>query len=202
MKQLYYLILLKIICWSSKMLFRDFTGKTHRKHNQSAVHSFLVIPLSFVKSQLPCVQKVIYFCDGAASQCKNYKAFFNLCFHEQDHSLKTEWHFFATSHSKRACDGVERTVKCPVANGCLKAQHDECILTPMQLYEWTTKRGYISFIFVQKMSMQAMSDLFGLYKWYSFGSAIDGSRSHHSFIQFFWTVLKCEGSLLMIYFHK
>ena len=85
------------------------------------------------------MQKVIYFCGGAASQYKNYKAFFNLCFHEQDHSLKTEWHFFATSHGKRACNGVEGTVKCPVANGSLKAQHDECILTPMQLYEWTTK---------------------------------------------------------------
>ena len=37
-----------------------------RKHNQSAVHSFLVVALSFVKSQLPFLQKVIYFSDGAA----------------------------------------------------------------------------------------------------------------------------------------
>ena len=50
----------------------------HRKHNQSAVHSFLVVALSFVKSQLPFVQKVIYFSDGAASQYKNCKAFINL----------------------------------------------------------------------------------------------------------------------------
>ena len=48
----------------------------HQKHNQSAVHSFLVVALSFVKSQLPL--KVIYFSDGAASQYKNYKTFFKL----------------------------------------------------------------------------------------------------------------------------
>ena len=76
----------------------------HRKHNQSAVHCFLVVALSFVKSQLLFLQKVIYFSDGAASQYKNYKAFINLCFHEQDHSLKAELHFFATSHGKSLCD--------------------------------------------------------------------------------------------------
>ena len=125
MKQLYYLILLKTICSSSMMLFRDFTGKTprqlctpflftntneynenlesqslcfvsdHWKCNQSAVHSFLVIAsYLFVKSQPPFVLNVIYLSNGAASPYKNYKAFINLCFHEQNHSLKTELHFF------------------------------------------------------------------------------------------------------------
>ena len=106
---------------------------------QSPVHNFLVVALSFVKSQLPFVQKVIYLSDGAASQYKNYKAFINLCFHEQDHSLKAEWHFFATSHGKSPCDRVGGTVKPLVAYASLKARHGECILTPMHLYEWTTK---------------------------------------------------------------
>ena len=77
-----------------------FVVSDHRKHNQSTVHSFLIVALSFVKSQLHFVRKVIYFSDGAASQYKNYKVFINLCFHEQDHSLKAKWHLFATSHDK------------------------------------------------------------------------------------------------------
>ena len=85
------------------------------------------------------MQKVLYFSDGAASQYKNYKAFINLCFHEQDHSLKAEWHFFATNHGKSPYEGVGGTVKHLVANASLKARHDEYILTPMQLYEWATK---------------------------------------------------------------
>ena len=64
--------------------------------------------------------KVIYFSDGAASQYKNHKALFNLCFHEQDHSLKAEWHFFARSYSKSPYDGVGGAVKRLVANATLK----------------------------------------------------------------------------------
>ena len=118
----------------------------HQKHNQSAVHSFLVVALSFVKSQLPL--KVIYFSDGAASQYKNYKTFFKL-FHEQDHTLKTEWHFFATRNGKSPCDGVRGTVKHLVANASLKAQY-EFILTLMQLYEWATKRDPFLLYFFRK----------------------------------------------------
>ena len=66
----------------------------HQLHNQSAVHAFLASDLSFVKIKLPFVTKVICFSDGVASQYKNYKAFINLCFHQQDHNLKAEWHFF------------------------------------------------------------------------------------------------------------
>ena len=54
----------------------------HRKYNQSAVHSLLVVALSFVKSKFPFVQKVIYFDDIAKYQYKSCKAFINLCFHE------------------------------------------------------------------------------------------------------------------------
>ena len=66
----------------------------HQLHNQSAVHAFLASDLSFVKIKMPFVTKVIYFSDGVASQYKNYKAFINLCFHQQDHNLKAELHIF------------------------------------------------------------------------------------------------------------
>ena len=49
-------------------------------HNQSEVPAFLASDLSFVKTKLSFVKKVVYFSDDAASQFKNYKAFINLCF--------------------------------------------------------------------------------------------------------------------------
>ena len=129
------------------------------------------------------MQKVIYFSDGAVSQYKNYKAFISLCFHERDHSLKAEWHFFATSHGKSPFDGVGGTVKPLVANASLKARHDECILTPMQLHEWATKniKG-VYFFYISSENVNATCVKFDLDKRYSFGSTTDGTRSHHNFI--------------------
>ena len=119
------------------------------------------------------MQKVIYFSDGAASQYKNYKAFINLCFHEQDHSLKAEWHFFATSHGKSPCDRVGGTVKPLVAYASLKAWHGECILTPMHLYEWATKniKG-IYFFYISSENVNATCVKFDLDKRYSFESTL------------------------------
>ena len=73
----------------------------HGSNNLSAVPAFLPSALFFVKTKTPFVQKVVCCSDGAASQYKNYKAFMNLCFNQQDHNLKAERHFFATSHGKR-----------------------------------------------------------------------------------------------------
>ena len=57
------------------------------------------------------VTKVFYFSDGSGAQYKNFKNFANLTFHKQDFGIEAEWHFFATSHGKNACDGVGGTLK-------------------------------------------------------------------------------------------
>ena len=67
----------------------------------------LVYPLS---KKFPFVKKVVYFSDGAALQYENYKAFIDLCFHQQDYNLKTESHL-KISHGKSPYDGVKGTVK-------------------------------------------------------------------------------------------
>ena len=129
----------------------------HQSHDQSAVHASLACALSFVKTKLPFIKKVLYFSDGAASQYKTYKAFFNLCLHEQDHNLKAEWHLFARSHRKSPCDGVGGTVKQLVANASLKANHDMCILRLKQLYQWGTKNItgiFFFFMFHQKQYVE------------------------------------------------
>ena len=115
----------------------------------------VLYPLS--KKSYLLLKKVLYFSDGAASQYKNYKAFINLCFHEQDHNLKAEWHLFARSHRKNPCDAAGGTVKWLVANASLKANHYMCILTPKQLYQWGTKNTkgiFFFFMFCQKQYVE------------------------------------------------
>ena len=56
-------------------------------------------------------KKNFYFSDGCAGQYKNRYNFSNISYHEKDFGVKCEWHFFATSHGKNACDGIGGTVK-------------------------------------------------------------------------------------------
>ncbi|XP_071948717.1 uncharacterized protein [Antedon mediterranea] len=90
------------------------------KHDTSAVHAFISSIIPYIKEVLPEKTRLIYFSDGAASQYKNYKNLSNLCCHNKDHALQAEWHFFATSHGKHACDGIGGTIKRLVAKASLQ----------------------------------------------------------------------------------
>ena len=70
------------------------------RHDTKTVHAFTCKVISYIKENLHAITKVLYFSDGAASQYKNFKNFVNLCYHEIDHSIQAQWHFFATSHGK------------------------------------------------------------------------------------------------------
>ena len=64
------------------------------RHDMIAVRLFQRSLMYFVKEKFGTLpQKVYYFSDGAASQYKNRKNFINLCFHEADFGVPTEWHF-------------------------------------------------------------------------------------------------------------
>ena len=60
----------------------------------------------------------------------------NLVYHQDDFGIQAEWHFFATSHGKSACDGIGGTVKREAARASLRATTTGHILTPQQLFEW------------------------------------------------------------------
>ena len=106
------------------------------RHDTTVVHAFISNVLAHLKKELPNIEKVIYFSDGAASQYKNYKNFSNVCNHENDHGLKAEWHFFATSHGKSPRDGIGGTVKRLVARASLQATVDHHILTAREMFKW------------------------------------------------------------------
>lgn len=75
-------------------------------HNITSVYLFIERLVLVLKECLPFVNKLFFFSDGAASQYKNRKNFFNICQFKKEFGLDVEWHFFATSHGKGPCDGI------------------------------------------------------------------------------------------------
>jgi hypothetical protein len=51
--------------------------------------------------------KIYYFTHGAASQYNKRKKCINLCYHKDDFGMDAMWHFFAVSHGKGGCVGIE-----------------------------------------------------------------------------------------------
>ena len=108
-------------------------------HDTIAVYLFQKKLIEFLVKTLGHLPKrILYFSDGAASQYKNRKNFLNLCHHLSDFGIPAEWHFFATSHGKGACDGLGGTVKRLAARASLQRPYEDQIVTPLQLYEWAT----------------------------------------------------------------
>lgn len=64
-----------------------------------------------MKENVPGLNKIIYFSDGASAQYKKKKNFLNICLHEEDFGVSAEWNFFVTSHGKGPCDGIEEALK-------------------------------------------------------------------------------------------
>lgn len=90
-----------------KEQFFDFVAISDcLKHDTIAVHLFQRGLIKFIIKTLDSLSKIIYFSDGASAQYKNKKNFINLCYHRDDFHVSAEWHFFATSHGKRPCDGI------------------------------------------------------------------------------------------------
>ena len=82
-----------------------------------------------IKATMPNILKIEYFSDGCAGQYKNYKNFVNLCNHQKDFGFSAKWNFFATSHGKQPCDGIDGTVKRMVARESLQRTTDQQILS-------------------------------------------------------------------------
>jgi hypothetical protein len=164
------------LCHSSMCVISD-----HLQHSTVAVHCFQQTVLQYLKVLCPLMTKVLYFSDGAASQYKNYKNFANLVSHQQDFSLDAEWHFFATSHGKNACDGVGGTVKREASKASLKSITKGHILTPMQLYEWGNDHlENVKFFYIPKEMV--VEHEVKLHQRFQMAKTVPGTRNHHCYI--------------------
>ena len=78
----------------------------------------------------------MYFSDGCAGQYKNLRSFLNLCLHEEDFDIPTEWHFFAASYGKGPLDGIGGTIKREATKASLQRHYKDQILTALDLFHF------------------------------------------------------------------
>ena len=150
-------------------------------HDAITVHSFIKVALKYLTQIRPQLSKLYYFTDGAASQYKNFKNINNLLYHERDFGLEAEWHFFATSHGKNACDGIGGTVKREASRASLKAVTSGQIINTEQLFEWCNLniKG-IEFFYVSNEEVESL--IFQQEERFKKATKIPGVRSHHCYI--------------------
>lgn len=152
-------------------------------HDTALVYTFQKKLITFLKSEdlFKNTKKIIYFSDGCGGQYKNCKNFKNLCLHQKDFGIKAEWHFFATSHGKSACDGVGGTVKRLAKKATLQGSSDQQIRTPLELYDWANKniKG-INFIYCTADEYETESE--NLKTRFETAKTLPGTQKHHSFI--------------------
>ena len=86
-------------------------------HTTATVYAFQKKLLDNIKVTHPSLTKGHYYSDGCAGQYKNRYNIINQCHHK---GLLAEWHFFATSHGKTACDGIGGTAKRLTLNASLQ----------------------------------------------------------------------------------
>ena len=125
----------------------------HMTHNAVTVYAFLKALINEqIKTRYPFIKSISYFTDGSPAQYKNFKNFTNLIMHEQDFGIKAEWHFFATSHGKNACDGVGGTIKRLAARASLQRAIDNQILNPHHLYDYAKSEiaGITCFLLIRR----------------------------------------------------
>ena len=83
----------------------------------------------WLKENHPKINQVHYFTDGCAGQYKNRNSFKKLTNHHEDFGRKAKHSFFATSHGKSICDGLEGTVKRILRKASLQLSDENQIKT-------------------------------------------------------------------------
>lgn len=106
------------------------------EHTYEAVHQFKGVLFKYLNENFALIKKIFFFSDGAASQYKNKKNFFELCQHVRNDGFNVEWHFFATSHGKGPCDGIGGIFKRKATKASLQALFKGHIRNAKELYDW------------------------------------------------------------------
>ena len=154
----------------------------HMVHDTNTVYCFLSVLINNqIKVSHPFIEKIYYFSDGCAAQYKNYKNFTNLLMHKIDFDLEAEWHFFATSHGKNACDGVGGTIKRLAARTSLQRCMGDQILDPKQLFDFAQKQvPGVTSLFVEKSEVVKAAEF--LAPRFENAQRFKGTRKNHQFV--------------------
>lgn len=165
------------VCHQSYCCISDGT-----KHNTAMVHTFLRRLMPEIRTKVSNLKKVHYFTDGCAAQYKNKYNFANVCHHEEDFGgVSCDWHFFATSHGKGACDGIGGSAKRATYHESLKRPLSDQILTAEGMFEFLSNKfvSVIQFIYVPVEEVAKVeNDLSGRF---SRAVTVKGTKQFHRF---------------------
>ena len=152
------------------------------KHSASMVYEFLRHLIPEVQKLIPGLNKIHYFSDGCAGQYKNKFNFINIAHHATDFGISCEWHFFATSHGKSACDGIGGTVKRATAKESLRRPYTGQIMTVQSMFVFLMEKfeSAIQFFLVEKEEVRKTSEK--LIARFSAAKTIKGTRQFHRFV--------------------
>lgn len=154
------------------------------KHDITAVYQFQVKLFEYIKQDpkfaniAERLKDVIFFSDGAGGQFKNRKNFFNMSQYKERFEFNVEWHFFATSHGKSACDGIGGTFK---RNARRASIQNNIIRDAKELFDWAKKNDASRVLFFFCTQEEYETTSVELANRYVNVKVIKGTQSHHSF---------------------
>lgn len=150
-------------------------------HDSIAVHLYISKMINFVKTNISnSITKVIYVSDGAGAQYKNKYNLINLCHHKIDFDIFAEWHFYATSHGKSACDGIGGTLKRGARMYSIANKNQ--IQTAKDLYHWASQTFKTSIEVAYADADDYNKTKEELFSRYKNAKTITGTQTFHSFI--------------------
>ena len=150
------------------------------KHSTAMVHTFLKTLVPLLKQTHPQLEELIYWTDGCAGQYKNRYNFINLLYHMADFGIRAQWHFFATSHGKGACDGVCGCLKRLAAKASLQRPYDDQILTAIDFFNFCRDNcPNIKCFFTTKAEVEEVTA--ALEPRFDAALTIAGTQKHHRF---------------------
>ena len=104
-------------------------------------------------------------------------------YHKHDSNRKAENHFFATSHGKSPCYGIDGTIKGEAANASLRAAVTNPILIPEQLFLWAKENANgVTLYYFTEEDIISHERKYDLKVCYNGLQTVPGTRSYHCFI--------------------
>lgn len=151
------------------------------KHNYDAVFQFQQELFKYLREKFGTIDKIFFYSDGAGSQYKNKKNFYQLCQYKKNENFDVEWHFFATSHGKGPCDGIGGAFKRNATRASLQRPYTNQITTAKDLYEWAiASESTIEFRFCTEVDYNRVER--HLKSKFNKVLTISGTQKYHSFI--------------------
>lgn len=148
-----------------------------KTHDTIFVYCVQQLMMKEIENLIPACTNVHYFTDGAASQYKNKKVFYNLMHHLNDFGKTATHHFHATSHGKGPIDGIGGTAKRMAYNAAMRGS---IIRDAEELYHFlVNKQTHITSKFITQNMYETAKEL--LCERWTLAKPIKGTQSFHYF---------------------